>query len=63
VIRHLDRNGLVLKDGDPVSAYGWEAMRGVFTGDSDRYWLVRVTWETGGLSLERAGDLIKVADR
>lgn len=62
MIRHLDRNGLVLEEGDPVSVYGWEEMRGVFTG-RDEYGMAWVAWETGGLSLERAGDLIKVADR
>ncbi len=62
MIRHLDRNGLVLTKGDPVSVYGWEEMRGVFTG-RDEYGLVRVAWSAGGLSLERPGDLVKVAGR
>jgi len=62
VIRHLDRNGLVLEDGGPVSVYGWESMRGTFDGDGD-HGLARVTWSSGGLSLERPGDLVKVADR
>lgn len=62
MIRHLDRNGLVLKDGDPVSVNGWESMRGTFDGDGD-HGLVRVTWAYGGVTLERAGDLVKVADR
>jgi len=62
VIRHLDRYGLVLEEGDPVSVYGWEEMRGVFTGD-DEYGLVRVAWSAGGPSFERPGDLVKVADR
>jgi len=62
VIRHLDRNGQVLEDGGPVSVYGWEGMRGTFDGDGG-HGLVRVAWVDGGSSLERAGDLVKVADR
>lgn len=61
MIRHLDRNGLVLTKGDPVSVYGWEGMRGVFDGDAG-HGLVWVTWEAGWISLERAADLVKATN-